>query len=172
MIQRLRLMTTKRSLNIVVLYILSGLMLSWLCVTEALCADWVLFSTFKNGNLLYYDGNSNDDNSTNNVKIRTKLEYSQKGLEEQRKMMVEAGISESEMTQKKFDNLHHTTILWKMKCNDKMSCMLAFADYDRDEKILYSHNVSAINSCDSITLEAPEIYSIFEVICNKKIAVK
>jgi hypothetical protein len=161
-------MRTKKSLNILVLFIISGLILSCLYVTEAFCVDWVLFSTFKNGNLLYYDRDSIDENATNSVLIRTKLEYSKKGLKEQRKNMVEAGISESEMAQRGHDSLHHTTILWGMSCNSKMSCMLNFTDYDRNEKILISHNVPEIESCDSITPKAPEIHSIFKMLCSSK----
>ena len=82
--------------------------------------------------------------------------------------MLEEGISEASMVRRGYDRLHYTIILWEMKCKDKMSCMLTFTDYDRNEKILISHNVPAIESCHSITPEAPEIHSIFEMLCNKR----
>ena len=165
-------MRTKKSLNIVILFLLSGLMLSCLYVTEAFCVDWVLVSTFKNGDLLYYDRNSIDDTSTNGVKVRTKVEYGERGLEEEKKIMMEEGISEAEMIRRGHDRLRSTIILWEMKCKDNVSCMLTFTDYDKDEKFLISHNVPAIESCDSITSKAPEIYSIFEMLCKKQTAMK
>ncbi|MCX5847708.1 MAG: hypothetical protein NTW12_15355 [Deltaproteobacteria bacterium] len=164
-------MRTKKSLSIVVLFILSGLMLSCLCVTEALCVDWALFSTFKNGDLLYYDRDSIDNNSTNGVKVWTKLEYSNRGLEEHIKSIIEEGSSKGEIIKRGYDRLHYTIIVWKMRCNVDKSCLLGFTDYDKDEKIVMSHN-TAIESCDSITPRAPEIHLIFEMLCNKQTAVK
>ena len=165
-------MRTKKSLNIVALFIFSGLMLSCLCVTETLCVDWVLFSTFKNGDILYYDRDSIEDNSTNIVKVRTKLEYSKRGLDEDRIIMIEEGISEAEMIRRGHYRLRYTIILWEMKCKDNISCMLTFTDYDRDEKVLISHNLPATEACDSITIKAPEIHTIFEMLCKKQTAVK
>lgn len=161
-------MRTKKSSHIVVLFILSGLMLSCLCVTEGLSVDWVLFSTFKNGDIFYYDRDSIDDSSTKGWKVRTKLEYGKRGLKEDRKIMREEGISEAEMIRRGHDRLRYTIIMWKMKCKDNVSCMLTFTDYDRSGKVLISHNVPAIESCDPITPEAPEIHSIFQMLCNKK----
>ncbi|MDO9558318.1 MAG: hypothetical protein Q7I89_01375 [Syntrophales bacterium] len=161
-------MRTKRSLNIVLLSIFSGLVLTCFCVTEALCEDWILFSTFKNGDLLYYDRDSIKDTATNSVKIWTKLEYSKRGLNEHIKYIIEGGSSKGEIIKRGYDRLHYTIIEWEMKCNDKMSCMLTFADYDRDEKTLKSQKVPAIESCDSIMPVAPEIHSIFQMLCNIK----
>jgi hypothetical protein len=139
---------------------------------ETLCADWVLFSTFKNRDLFYYDRDSIEDDSTNIVKVWTKLEYRKRGLEEDRKIMIEEGISEAEMIRRGHDRLYYTIIMWAMKCKDNVSCMLIFTDYDRDEKVLISHNLPSIESCDSITIKAPEIHSIFEMLCSKQIAAK
>ena len=165
-------MRTKKSSNILVRSILSGLMLLCLWATEGFCVDWVLFSTFKNGDLLYYDRDSIYKNSTNGVKIRTKLEYSKRGLEEDKKSMVESGMSEAELIRTGHDRLRSTIILWELRCRDKVSCMLTFTDYDRNEKVLFSRNVPAIESCDPITPKAPQIHSLFEMMCNKQTAMK
>jgi hypothetical protein len=156
----------KKILGILV-FILSGL-IPFCFVTEALCVDWVLFSTFKNGDILYYDGDNIVHDSENIVKVRTKTEYSKRGLKEARRIMIEEGISEAEMLRRGYDRLCHTVILWEMKCQDNVFCMLTFTDYDKSGKILISHNVPAIESCDSITPEAPEIHSIFQMLCNIK----
>lgn len=165
-------MKKTKSLKIVIFFIFSGLMLLCLWVTEGLCVDWVLFSTFKNGDRLCYDRDSIEGFSTNSVKVRTKLDYSKNGLEEDKKSMIESGMSEAEMTRVGHDRLRSTIILWELRCNDKVFCMLTFTDYDRDEKVFFSHNVPAIESCDSITPKAPEIYSLFEMLCNKQTAMK
>jgi hypothetical protein len=65
-------------------------------------------------------------------------------------------------------HLFRTVILWEMKCQDNVFCMLTFTDYAETEKVLISHNVPAIESCDYITPEAPEIHSIFHFVINKK----
>jgi hypothetical protein len=156
----------KRLLSISVL-ILLGLIPSCL-LAEAFCEDWVLFSTFKSGNLIYYDRHSVEENSKNSVLIQTKVEYGKRGLEEDKKIMMEEGISEAEMIWRGYDRLCHTVILWEMQCQDNISCMLSFTDYDSSGKLLISHNVPANESCDSITPKAPEIYSIFEMLCSTK----
>jgi hypothetical protein len=163
-------MNTKKSLSIFV-FIISGLLPSFV-VTEALCEDWVLFSTFKNGNILYYDSDDVSRNSANIAKVRTKIEYSKRGLKEEKSIMIEEGISEAEMIRRGYDRLCHTVILWKMQCQDNMSCMLTFTDYDRSGKIMISHNLPANESCDPITPESPEVRSIFEMLCNKQTAMK
>ncbi|MDP3098315.1 MAG: hypothetical protein Q8M86_10235 [Syntrophales bacterium] len=165
-------MRTNKLLNIVELLILSGLMLYCFRVTDAFCEDWILFAKFGEGNLIYYDRHSIEENSKNSVKVWTKLEYSKKGLEEDRKFMMEEQISEAEMKRRGHDRLHHSTVLWEMQCQDNISCMSSFTDYDSSGKILFSDNVPANESCDSITPEAPEIRSLFKMLCSKQKAMK
>jgi hypothetical protein len=159
-------MNTIKSLSIY-FFIILGLLPSFF-VTEALCEDWVLFSKFKNGDILYYDSDNSVHDQANTVQVRTKTEYSRRGLEEQNRLIAEEGISRAELKRRGYDRLCHTVILWKMKCQDNMACMLTFTDYDRREKVLSSRNVPANDSCDPITPEAHEIRSIFEMVCNKK----
>lgn len=163
-------MKTRKSLSIFASILL--VLIPFLFVTDALCEDWVLLSTFKNGDILYYDSHSIRCDSANVVRVRTKTKYSKRGLEEQQRFMTEEGISKAEMKRRGYDRLRHTVILWEMHCQDNMSCMLTLADYDRSEKVLSSNNFPANDSCDSITPKAPEIHSIFEMVCHKQAEVK
>jgi len=141
-------------------------------VTEALCENWVLIATFQNGNSLYCDSDSIVRDSANIVTVRTKTKYSRRGLEEQNRFMAEQGISKVEMKRRGYDRLCHTVILWAMQCQDNISCMLTFTDYNRGGQVLSSHYVPANASCDPITPGAPEIRSVFEMLCNKQTAMK
>jgi hypothetical protein len=161
-------MKTKKLLSV---FILLGLIPSCF-VAETLCEDWVLFSTFKNGDILYYDIDNIDLDSANIVKVRTKTEYSKRGLAEAKSIMIDEGITEAEMIRRGYDRLCYTVILWEMKCHENISCMLTFTDYDMSKKILISHDVPSIESCDSITSESPIVSSLFKMLCSKQTAMK